>query len=333
MNLLVSGGLGFIGSNFIDMVLTSRGGAKVVNVDNLSHGASLASLVHHKKNPRYVFVEGDINNEDLISRHVSRSDAVVNFAAQSHVDRSISNPRPFLRSNTQGVFVMLEALRKATNDVELIQVSTDEVYGDIAVGSASEEAPLIPSSPYAASKAAAEMLCLAYHRTYGLKVKVTRCVNNFGPRQLPEKFLPKTIIRAHRGLRVPLYGNGQNIRDWIYVEDHCDALMTILRKGMDGEIYNISGHNEMKNIDVVKSILDFMGKPHILIENVEDRPGHDMRYSISDKKLRTELDWEPKHSFGPALAATVSWYLSNEEWWMPLADGAALSSSPWKTGR
>ena len=333
MRLLVTGGLGFIGSNFVASILGRKGFVSLVNMDNLSYGASKGSLRQQEEDPRYEFVVGDITNRALLSRYLPKVDAVVNFAAETHVDRSIANAWPFLKSNTEGVLSILEVMRRKADNIVMIQVSTDEVYGDVTKGSATEQGPLRPSSPYAASKASGDMLCLAFHRTYGLKIRVTRCTNNFGPRQFPEKFIPKTIIRAQLGLRVPIYGDGKNIRDWIFVGDHCDALMQVLRKGEDGEIYNIAGHSEKKNIDVVKHVLDIMGKPHDLIEYVKDRPGHDRRYSLDDQKIRDRLGWKPKSSFEDALNKTIRWYVENERWWRPLANETTLSSTPWKLGK
>lgn len=333
MRFLVTGGLGFIGSNFVTSILGRKSAVSLINMDNLSYGASTGSLRQNEKDPRYEFVTGDITDRALLSRYLPKVDAVVNFAAETHVDRSIANAWPFLKSNTEGVLSILEVMRAKADNVVMIHVSTDEVYGDVVEGSATEESPLRPSSPYAASKASGDMLCLAFHRTYGLKVRVTRCTNNFGPRQFPEKFIPKTIIRAQLGLRVPIYGEGKNIRDWIFVEDHCDALMRVLRRGKDGKVYNIAGHSGMKNIDVVKRILDIMGKPDNLIEYVEDRPGHDRRYSLDDQKIRDELGWKPKSAFQDALEETIRWYLKNERWWRPLANEATLSPTPWKVDR
>jgi dTDP-glucose 4,6-dehydratase len=254
----------------------------------------------------------------------------VNIAAETHVDRSIASPEEFLRSNTIGVFNLLEAIRKINREARFIQVSTDEVYGDILEGSFKESDRLMPSNPYSASKAAADMFCLAYHRTYDLDIIVTRCTNNFGPYQFPEKLIPKTIIRASLNLKVPVYGSGRNVRDWIYVLDHCNALMKVLFHGKSGEMYNISARNELQNIEVVKKILEIMGKPEDLIEFVDDRPGHDMRYSLDSSKIRSELRWAPKYSFEEALGRTVDWYLNNEEWWRPLATEKMLHPTPWK---
>ncbi|MDG6921217.1 MAG: dTDP-glucose 4,6-dehydratase [Nitrososphaerota archaeon] len=330
MRLLVTGGLGFIGSNFIAGALRREDVDKVVNIDNLSFGANRMSLKQYERHPTYNFVRGDINDTRLLCRYLDETDVMLNFAAETHVDRSISDPRDFVRSNVLGVYSILESLRKAKDDVKLIHVGTDEEYGDIVHGSFKEEDRLIPSSPYAASKAAASMLIRAYHRTYGLKAIITRCTNNFGPHQSPEKLVPKTIIRAGFGLKIPLYGKGRNIRDWVYVKDHCEAIDAVLRKGKSGQVYNISSGVELENFEVVSAILELLGKPLSLIEHVEDRPGHDLRYSLDSSKIRNQLSWKPKHSFRRALAKTVEWYLKNENWWKPLTDERVLHPTPWK---
>jgi dTDP-glucose 4,6-dehydratase len=229
-----------------------------------------------------------------------------------------------------GVFTLLEAIRKNNDSIIYIQISTDEIYGEAIKGSYTETDRLAPSNPYSATKAGADMFCLAYHRTYGLNVKITRCTNNFGPYQFPEKLIPKTIIRAYRDLQVPVYGKGTNVRDWIYVLDHCEAVFRVLDKGKPGEIYNVSSGNEVSNIELVKQILRLLGKKESLITFVEDRPGHDLRYSLNSSKIRAELGWNPKHTFKSALNETVNWYIKNESWWKPLASEEVLSSTPWK---
>ena len=251
-------------------------------------------------------------------------------AHNTHVDRSISNPESFLRSNVIGVFTILEAIRRRNPEARLIQISTDEVYGEIRSGSFSEESRLSPSSPYSASKAAADMFVMAYVRTYGLDAVITRCTNNYGPYQFPEKLIPKTIIRASMDLKIPVYGTGMNVRDWIYVLDHCEAIELVMEKGERGEIYNISSGEEKTNIEVVKTILSIMGKPEDLIEFVEDRPGHDFRYSLDSSKIRRELGWRPRHTFKEGIRETVRWYLENEEWWRKLVDDRILHPTPWK---
>lgn len=330
MHLIVTGGCGFIGSNFIRHVLNTHEDFEIINVDSLSYGSSLSNLKDLEHDKRYRFVRGSICDTSLMSRLVENAEAVVNFAAESHVDRSIADPWPFFRSNTEGVLVILEAIRRSNGNPRLVQVGTDESYGDITEGSFKEEDRLKPSSPYAASKASADLFCLAYHRTYGLNICITRCTNNFGPYQFPEKLIPKTIIRAMLNLKIPIYGSGRNVRDWLYVSDHCEALDTVLRKGRKGETYNIAGGNEFSNLQVVDRILKLMGKPSDLIEFVEDRPGHDIRYSLDTSKIRSELGWSPRHGFEEALKTTVEWYVANEWWWRPLAGNQVLHPTPWK---
>ncbi len=330
MRLLVTGGLGFIGSNFIRYVLSKHEGVEVVNLDKMGMGSNPRNLEDLESDERYRFVKGDLLDFDLVSRLVREVDAVINFAAETHVDRSIANPRAFLESNTVGTFNLLEAARLNNPRLRIVHVSTDEVYSDILAGSYKEEDRLKPSSPYAASKAAADMFCLAYHRTYNLDVIITRCTNNFGPYQFPEKLVPKTIIRASLGMKVPIYGSGRNVRDWIYVLDHCEALNLVLERGRPGEIYNISSGNEIDNFALVKKILSIMGKDESLIEFVEDRPGHDVRYSLDSSKIRRELEWRPRHTLEEALKDVVEWYLKNEWWWRPLADERVLHPTPWK---
>jgi len=330
LRVMVTGGLGFIGSNFVRDMLSNHRDAWVINVDNMSYGSNPANLKDVEGDKRYRFVKGDIANKRLMGKLVREVDFIVNFAAETHVDRSIADPWPFLKSNVEGVLTILEAVRLCNKAARFIQVGTDETYGDILKGSFREGDRLNPSSPYAASKAAADMLCSAYHRTYGLDIVVTRCTNNFGPYQFPEKLIPKTIIRASMNLKIPIYGSGRNVRDWIYVHDHCEALNLILEKGRPGEIYNISSGNEFENLEVAKRILEVMRKDVNLIEFVEDRPGHDVRYSLNSNKLRRELNWKPRHSFDEALRETVQWYVENEEWWKPIATEQTLHPTPWK---
>ena len=330
MRLLVTGGLGFIGSNFIRYMLNKYEDLEVYNVDKMSYGSNLENLRDFHDDPRYHFFKGDICNRDLMNNLIDDVDVIVNFAAESHVDRSISDPLSFFKSNTEGVLIMLELLRTRDKDVRFIQVGTDESYGEIFEGSFKEGDPLNPSSPYAASKASADLFILAYHRTYGLDVVITRCTNNFGPYQFPEKLIPKTIIRALKGLKVPIYGKGENVRDWLYVIDHCHALDLVIHKGGRGEIYNISSGNELRNIDLVKKILDIMDKPHDLIMFVEDRPGHDFRYSLDSSKIRKSLGWKPRYTLDEALEYTVKWYVENGWWWKPLATEKVLHPTPWK---
>lgn len=329
MRLLVTGGMGFIGSNFIRHYLGRHQEARIVNVDALKAGSNPESL-RGVDEERYTFVEGDISDRRLMARLVSSADAVVNFAAETHVDRSISGPEPFLASNVGGTFSILEALRTRNPEARLVHISTDEVYGDILSGSFRETDGLRPSSPYSASKAASDVFVSAYARTYGLSAMITRCTNNYGPRQFPEKLIPKAIIRANRSLKVPIYGTGENVRDWIYVLDHCRAVEMVLEAGEAGEVYNVSSGEERTNLAVVRTLLTIMGKDEDAIEFVEDRPGHDVRYSLNSSKIRRELGWRPERGFREGMEATVRWYVENEGWWMPLVDERVLHPTPWK---
>jgi len=330
MRILVTGGLGFIGSNFCRHLATADEGYEVLNVDKIGTGANTLSLKDLNGKKTYSFVQGDICNSKLMNKLVRKADAVVNMAAETHVDRSILDPTLFVQNNALGTLSILEALRKTDQKTRLIQVSTDEVYGPAEQGSFKEEQTLMPSNPYSASKAAADMLVLAYHRTYGLNAVITRCTNNFGPYQFPEKFMPKTIIRGLKGLPIPIYGSGKNVRDWIYVQDHCEAILSVLKKGKPGEIYNVSSGNELSNIEVAKKILSLMDKPEKLLTFVEDRPGHDLRYSLDSTKIMSTLNWKPKFAFKEGLEATVDWYSRNKWWWGPLANATVLNATPWK---
>ena len=332
MKVLVTGGLGFIGSNFCRHLLAKHPDYELTNVDKMGIGANPASLHDIENDKRYTFIKGDICNPLLMNRLVHQVDAVVNIAAETHVDRSISEPNIFLQNNTLGTFTVLEAIRRHNHKARFLQVSTDEVYGEALEGSFTENTPPKPSNPYSASKAAADMFVLAYHRTFGLNASITRCTNNFGPYQLPEKLIPKTVIRALRDLPLPIYGTGTNIRDWIYVVDHCEALSTVLENGKPGEIYNISAGNEVTNVEIVKKILTQLKKPESLIAFVEDRPGHDTRYSLDSGKLRKELGWKPRFDLEKSLESTVKWYLENEHWWSPFATEVILHPTPWKLG-
>ena len=330
MKLLVTGGLGFIGSNFCRYILANNPDDELINVDKMGIGANPANLHDIENDKRYTFIKGDICNPQLMNRLIHQVDAVVNIAAETHVDRSIADPFVFLQNNTLGTFTILEAIRKHNHKARLLQVSTDEVYGEALEGSFTETTPPKPSNPYSASKAAADMFVLSYYKTFGLNVSITRCTNNFGPYQLPEKLIPKTIIRALRDLPIPIYGSGQNIRDWIYVQDHCEAIDTVLKKGKAGEIYNISAGNEIPNIEIARKIIALLGKPESLISFVEDRPGHDARYSLDSSKIRSSLGWKAKCGFEKSLESTVKWYLSNEHWWTPFATEVILHPTPWK---
>jgi dTDP-glucose 4,6-dehydratase len=330
MKLLITGGLGFIGSNFIWDLLRKYPDIEITNVDDQLYGSNSKNLTDLESDNRYHFLKGNIADYEKISGLVVGKDAVVNFAAETHVDRSLSDPGSFLKSNVLGVFTILEAMRKRNPGARLVHVSTDEVYGDITDGSFTEKDALMPSSPYSASKAASDMFVLAYARTYGLDAMITRCTNNYGPRQFPEKLIPKTIIRAAMSLKVPIYGSGQNVRDWIYVLDHCSAIEKVMNSGIKGQIYNVSAGYEKANLDVVREILRIMGKGEGLIEFVEDRPGHDVRYSLNSSKIQEELGWKPLQSFEKGIEATVRWYLENEDWWRPLVDDKVLHPTPWK---
>ncbi len=328
MRLLVCGGMGFIGSNFIRYSLEKARYSRIVNLDLLRYGSNPANLAGFE-DEGYTFVRGDISDYALVSELIKDADEVVNFAAETHVDRSISAPQTFLQSNVFGVFTILEALRNENPDAKLIQISTDEVYGDILEGSFRETDAIRPSSPYSASKAAADAFVLGYARTYGLDAAITRCTNNYGPYQFPEKLIPKAIIRLARSLKVPIYGTGRNVRDWIYVLDHCKAVEVVMKKGRAGEVYNISSGEEKTNLEVAREILRIMEKDDSYLEWVEDRPGHDVRYSLNSSKIR-ELGWKPEHEFEKGLRDTVEWYLKNERWWTPLADERTLHPAPWK---
>jgi len=328
MNILVCGGAGFIGSAFVRNYLKNNPDSKIINLDVLTIGSNLKNLKDIENNPNYKFIKDDIRNESVIDGLVKDVDVIVNFAAESHVDRSIANPKPFLETNIFGTFSILEAIRKY--DKQFIHVSTDEIYGD-AQGKSSfnEDSPINPSNPYAATKAAADNLVASYYRTYGINCITTRCTNNFGPCQFPEKLIPKTIIRSIKNLKVPLYGDGMQIRSWIYVNDHVQAIESLISKGKPGQVYNITAYEEITNKSIVEKILDILGKSHDMIEHVGDRPGHDKRYSIDCTKIENQTGWLPKYKFDDALAKTVDWYLQNQSWWEPLIDENTLHSQPW----
>ena len=327
MKLLVTGGLGFIGSNFILNTLKNNSDFNIVNIDAELYGSNHDNLTNVYKSKNYEFVKGNITDYNLMNKLISECDAVVNFAAESHVDRSISNARPFMDSNIMGVFMILEAIKNQKK--KLIHISTDEVFGSLESKSANEEFRLNPSSPYAASKAAAELLINSYIVTYGCDILVTRCTNNYGPRQFPEKLIPKTILLANENKKIPIYGTGKNIRDWIFVDDHCDAIIKVLLDGKSGESYNISASNEVDNVTIVKKILTLMNKSTNIIEFVEDRPGHDFRYSMNSSKIRKNLNWAPKIDFERGIEKTINWYLENKNWWKNL-DKKILDQTPWK---
>ena len=317
MKILVTGGLGFIGSNFILFSLKNYSKIQITNVDACLTGSSPKNLRELKNSKRYKFVKSNIKNQKIINELVSKNDLVINFAAESHVDRSISNPKPFLDSNIIGTYSILEAIRKY--DKKLVQISTDEVYGSLKKNSADETFILNPSSPYSSSKASADLLVKSYNITYGCDVKISRCTNNYGPRQFPEKLIPKVIINALNNKSIPIYGNGKNIRDWLYVIDHCRAIQKIIEKGKSGEIYNIAGKNEIDNNTIIKIILKSLNKPLSLMKYVKDRPGHDFRYSLDSTKIENKLKWEPKYTFENGIKETVLWYVNNKSWWKKLS--------------
>jgi dTDP-glucose 4,6-dehydratase len=328
MKLLVCGGAGFIGSAFIKNFLKTHNDSHIINLDNLSIGSNLKNLNEIKNNPNYFFINDDIKNTSKIDELVKEIDVVINFAAESHVDRSIANPKPFLETNILGVYTILESIRKY--DKQIIHVSTDEVYGDAnEKNSFDEESQINPSNPYAATKAAADHLVASYYRTYGINCITTRCTNNFGSYQFPEKLIPKTIIRAIKNLQVPLYGDGNQIRSWIYVNDHIKAIESLIFKGKPGNVYNITAYNEITNKTIVEQILNILKKPSSMIEYVDDRPGHDKRYSINCSKIENEINWSPNYEFNDALKQTVSWYLENQSWWEPLVNENTLHPQPW----
>ncbi len=321
--VLVTGGAGFIGSNFINHILKNGDDYFIVNLDKLTYAGNLENLKAVEGNPNYVFVKGDIVNRELVNFLFEKYEIeyVINFAAESHVDRSILGSEIFYRTNVVGTNVLLEAA-KNHGVQKFLQVSTDEVYGSLGeTGLFTENTPLSPNSPYSSSKAGADLAALAFYRTYGLPVTITRCSNNYGPYQFPEKLIPLMIINALSGKSLPVYGDGKNVRDWIYVIDHNRAVELALEKGKPGEVYNVGASREMQNIEIVKLILEILGKPESLIKFVADRPGHDRRYAIDSAKIRSELGWEPEYEFEDAIRRTVEWYLENKDWWQRIISG------------
>ena len=326
MKILVTGGAGFIGSNFIYYMLEKHPGYKVVCLDALTYAGNLETLDEAMKNPDFKFVKGDITDREAVRTLFAdeKFDVVVNFAAESHVDRSIEETEVFLKTNILGTQVLMDASREY--DVKRYhQVSTDEVYGDLPLDRPdlffTEETPIHTSSPYSASKASADLLVMAYHRTYGFPATISRCSNNYGPYHFPEKLIPLMIANALADKSLPVYGEGLNIRDWLYVKDHCSAIDLIIHNGRVGEVYNIGGHNERANIDVVKTVLKELGKPESLITYVTDRKGHDMRYAIDPTKIHTELGWLPETKFDDGIKMTIKWYLDNKPWWENIISG------------
>ena len=326
MTIIVTGGAGFIGSNFIFYMMKQRPEDRVVCLDKLTYAGTLATLSSVMDKDNFRFVKMDICDRLAVYRlfEEEKPDVVVNFAAESHVDRSIENPEIFLQTNIIGTAVLMDACRKY-GIMRYHQVSTDEVYGDLPIDRPDlffhEDTPIHSSSPYSTSKASADLLVMAYHRTYGLPVTISRCSNNYGPYQFPEKLIPLMIVRALAEEKLPVYGEGLNIRDWLYVEDHCKAIDLILQRGTLGEVYNIGGHNEMKNIDIVHLICEYLQKPLSLIEHVTDRKGHDQRYAIDPTKIHHELGWFPETKFKDGIGKTIQWYLDNQNWWKEIVSG------------
>ncbi|WP_163785347.1 dTDP-glucose 4,6-dehydratase [Myxococcus vastator] len=324
MNVLVTGGCGFIGSNLVKYLRRERPAWTVVNLDKLTYAGNLENLSELEGDPQHVFIRGDIGNRELVEHLMSvhAIDAVMHLAAESHVDRSILGPEVFVTTNVLGTQQLLEASR-ARGVKRFLMVSTDEVYGSLGpTGAFTESSPLQPSSPYSASKTSSDLVALAYHHTFNLDVVVTRCSNNYGRYQFPEKLIPLMVVNALHDKPLPVYGDGGNVRDWLHVEDHCQALLLALEQGRAGEVYNIGGGAERRNIDIVKAILGLVGKPESLIQYVKDRPGHDRRYAIDPSKLRAELGWTPAHTFEQGLADTVRWFVDHPAWWQRVTSGA-----------
>ncbi|AWP25489.1 dTDP-glucose 4,6-dehydratase [Paenibacillus vortex V453] len=323
MKLLVTGGAGFIGSNFILYMIQQYPDYQIINMDALTYAGNLENLKSVQHHPNYSFVQADIADKPAVDAIFQQGiDVVVNFAAESHVDRSILEPEIFVNTNVMGTQVLLDAAKKY-GVTKFVQVSTDEVYGSLGdTGLFSETTPLAPNSPYSASKAGGDLLIRAYHETFGLPVNITRCSNNYGPYQFPEKLIPLIISRALNDESLPVYGDGLNIRDWLYVEDHCSAIDLVIHQGKIGEVYNIGGNNERTNLHIVKTILEELGKPESLITYVADRPGHDRRYGIDPTKIMNELGWKPKHNFETGIKETIQWYLNHKDWWTRIQSGA-----------
>ena len=329
MKLLVTGGLGFIGTNFIIHILNNYQEHSIVNIDAELIGSNHKSLSNFENSNNYKFVKGNITDRVLMEKLINECDAIINFAAESHVDRSILNAKPFIDSNIIGVFTILEILKNQKK--RLVHISTDEVFGSLETDSADENYRFNPSSPYSASKASSELLINSYVSTHDIDAVITRCTNNYGPQQFLEKLIPKAIILADHNIPVPVYNGGKGIRDWIFVDDHCNAIMKVLHKGKKGESYNISASNEIDVLTIIKQILSIMNKDISNYELSEDRPGHDFRYSLDSSKIRKELNWSPEVSFEEGIKTTVEWYLKNQEWWKDIADIKTLNSIQWKS--
>lgn len=339
--ILVTGGAGFIGSNFVKYMLENHPDDKIINLDALTYAGNLENLADIEDHPNYIFVKGDIRDRQKVDNLFATEDidTVVNFAAESHVDRSIEEPEVFLTTNIIGTQVLLDAAKKYwkikpddkydreyRDGVKFVQVSTDEVYGELgAEGYFTEDLPLLPNSPYSASKAAADHIVRSYNETFGLPVNMTRCSNNYGPYQFPEKLIPLMINNALKDQELPVYGDGMQIRDWLHVSDHCSAIDTVLHQGEDGEVYNIGGNNEKANIEIVRLILDKLDKPEDLITYVKDRPGHDRRYAIDNSKITSELGWEPAYTFEEGVEETIDWYLNHKDWVEHIVSGDYMS--------
>jgi len=328
MKLLVTGGLGFIGSNFILKVLEENTDIQITNVDAELAGSNKKNLSSVEKNKNYEFIKGNITNRRLMEKLITNCDSVINFAAESFVDRSIYEADPFLVSNIRGAFTILDIITKQKK--QMIQISTDEIFGSILNGNADEGSKFNPSNPYAATKASAELLVDSYHKTFDSNVIITRCTNNFGPRQFPEKLIPKIILLAKLDKNIPIYGNGKNIRDWIYVDEHCDAIFRVLMKGKSGQSYNISGNTEISNLQITNYILEKMNKSKDLIKFVDDRPGHDFRYSLDSTKISNELGWKNKLSFEEGLEQTIEWYQKNSEVYDSISPKILQTDTPWR---
>lgn len=329
IKILITGGAGFIGSNFIRRLI-SKNSVDIVNLDKITYAGNVANLKDIEKNSNYTFVRGDICNKELVNKLSKNCDAIINFAAETHVDRSIFDAEPFIKTDIEGTYVLLESARKFQIK-KFIQISTDEVYGSINEGSFKENDCLNPNSPYAASKASADLMVKAFYKTFGIPTVIVRSTNNFGPYQYPEKLIPLFITNLIENKKVPLYGTGSNVRDWIYVEDNCEAIRFVLDKGVPGEIYNVAGGNEKQNIEITRFILEYLKKDESFIEYVKDRPGHDLRYSLDCTKLK-KLGWKPKFGFEDAMKKTIEWYKNNMQWWQKTKNEDSDFRERWYAG-